>query len=74
MLRSLLIGLFCCIGAVLMIGDAQAASGYCAKYVGGKERVTSGAHSQCGFATLAACRASTRERGGGHCYKAAKMR
>jgi hypothetical protein len=74
MLRSLSIGIVFCFGAVLMMADAQAAAGYCAKYVGGKERVTSGAHSQCGFATLAACRASTKERGGGHCYKAAKMR
>ena len=73
MLRPLVIGLVIGIGAFVTVADAQAA-GYCAKYVGGKERVSSGAHSHCGFATLAACRASVKERGGGHCYKAAKMR
>ena len=73
MLRPLLIGLVFGFAAMVTVADAQAA-GYCAKYVGGKERVHSGAHSHCGFATLADCRASVRERGGGHCYKAAKMR
>ena len=73
MLRPLVIGLVIGIATMATVADAQAA-GYCARYVGGKERVSSGAHSNCGFATLAACRASVRERGGGHCYKAAKMR
>ncbi|HVY57047.1 MAG TPA: hypothetical protein VHA77_04280 [Xanthobacteraceae bacterium] len=54
-------------------GFAQAAT-YCAEYVGGSERVGSGARSQCNFATLKACRTSVRERGGGHCYKKAQMR
>ena len=74
MLRPLVIGLVFGIATMVTVADAQAAAGYCAKYVGGKERVHSGAHAHCGFATLAACRASVRERGGGHCYKAAKMR
>jgi hypothetical protein len=72
MFRAFLIGSVVSIGFLAPVVDAQAA--YCAKYVGGKERVHSGAHSHCGYATLAACRASVRERGGGHCYAAAKMR
>lgn len=51
-------------------GVANAAK-YCAKYVGGEERVGSGARSQCEFATLQECRASVRDRGGGKCYKMA---
>jgi hypothetical protein len=52
------------------VGTANAAT-YCAKYVGGPERVGSGARSQCEFSTLAECRASVRDRGGGTCYKMA---
>jgi hypothetical protein len=54
-------------------GSSNAAT-YCAKYVGGAERVASGARSQCEFATLKECRASVRARGGGSCYKKAQMR
>ena len=46
-------------------GSADAAT-YCASYVGGKEKA--GARSQCVFASMSACRASVRQRGGGHCY------
>ncbi len=59
------------LGLVLCtVGNANAAM-YCAKYVGGEERVGSGARSQCEFATLKECRASVRSRGGGKCYKMA---
>ena len=59
------------LGLVLCtVGDANAAK-YCAKYVGGQERVASGARSQCEFSTLDECRASVRDRGGGKCYKMA---
>lgn len=61
------------IAAVLslwIVGPTNAAT-YCAKYVGGQERVGSGARSQCEFSTLRECRASVRERGGGKCYKMA---
>ena len=51
-------------------GIANAAK-YCAKYVGGEERVGTGARSQCEFSTLEECRASVKERGGGKCYKMA---
>jgi hypothetical protein len=47
------------------LGSANAAK-YCARYLGGHERMTSGAHAHCIFATLEACRASVRARGGGH--------
>lgn len=74
MLRPFMIATVVGIGAILTINSAEAATSYCARYTGGKERVTSGEHAHCGFASLKACRASVRERGGGHCYKAAKMR
>ena len=45
--------------------SADAAT-YCSSFVGGKEKA--GARSQCVFATMSACRASVRHRGGGHCY------
>ena len=57
--------------ALCAAGTANAANKYCAKYVGGHERVHSGARSQCEFASLQDCRASVRERGGGSCYKMA---
>ena len=47
------------------VSSADAAT-YCASFVGGKEKA--GARSQCVFATMSACRASVRQRGGGHCY------
>ena len=54
-------------------GTARAAT-YCAKYVGGHERVHSGARSQCNFSSLDKCRASVRARGGGTCYRKGHMR
>jgi hypothetical protein len=62
-----------CLSTIAYTGSGNAAT-YCAKYVGGPERVASGARSQCEFATLHDCRASVRARGGGHCYKKAQMR
>src|SRR5215831_17697245 len=56
---------------ICTVVPANAAT-YCASYVGGPERAHS--RSVCHFATLADCRASVRERGGGHCYKKAQMR
>jgi len=50
--------------------DANAAT-YCAKFVGGPERVASGDRGQCDFATLKECRAAVRARGGGTCHKMA---
>ena len=53
--------------AVTLVGMASAdAATYCASYTGGPEKA--GARSQCVFASLNACRASVRHRGGGHCY------
>jgi hypothetical protein len=56
---------------VILFGAASAnAKTYCAHYVGGPERMDPNApRSQCVFATLADCRASVRERGGGTCYR-----
>jgi hypothetical protein len=48
------------------IGSADAAL-YCASYVGGPEKAHG--RSNCVFATLHECRASVRNRGGGHCYR-----
>jgi hypothetical protein len=59
------------LGLVLGSGGPAHAAMYCAKYVGGEERMGSGARSQCEFATLRECRASVRSRGGGKCYKMA---
>ncbi len=59
------------LGLVLCTAGVANAAKYCAKYVGGQERVASGARSQCDFATLDECRASVRDRGGGKCYKMA---
>jgi hypothetical protein len=53
------------------MSSADAAT-YCASFVGGKEKA--GARSQCVFATLDACRAKVRARGGGHCYKRTALR
>ena len=51
---------------------AANAATYCASYVGGPERANS--RSQCHFASLAECRASVRDRGGGHCYRKGELR
>jgi len=61
------------VGASFAASEANAASAYCARFVGGAERATSGAHAHCDYATLDACRAAVRARGGGHCYKAGTM-
>ena len=53
------------------MGSAEAAR-YCASYIGGPEKAE--ARSNCTFASLKACRASVRERGGGKCYKKGQMR
>lgn len=74
MVRSLTIALALGMGIAIGTMDFANAATYCAKYVGGTERVKSGARSQCNFATLKACRASIRNRGGGSCYKKAAMR
>jgi hypothetical protein len=71
MFRSAMIATI--LGTCLFAGSANAAT-YCAKYVGGAERVDSGARSQCNFATLKECRASVRARGGGKCYKQGRLR
>lgn len=69
---TMIIGLS--VGTIICtIGSGNAAT-YCAKYVGGPERMASGARSQCEFSTLKECRASVRARGGGHCYKKEQMR
>jgi hypothetical protein len=59
------------LGLVLCTAGTANAAKYCAKYVGGHERVESGARSQCEFSTLHECRVSVRDRGGGTCYKMA---
>jgi len=61
-------------GLILCTMGAANSATYCAKYVGGQERVGSGARSQCDFATLKQCRTSVRERGGGTCYKKGQLR
>jgi hypothetical protein len=47
---------------------------YCARFVGGAERATSHVHARCDYASLHACRAAVRARGGGHCYAAGSLR
>ncbi|VFU17746.1 exported hypothetical protein [Methylocella tundrae] len=60
MLRLTIIATVMGMGAFL--GSADAAT-YCAKYVGGPERLGAVAHSHCGFSTLEECRSSVRARG-----------
>jgi|NGEPerStandDraft_6_1074524.scaffolds.fasta_scaffold276876_1 hypothetical protein len=71
MLRLTIIATVMGMGAFL--GSADAAT-YCAKYVGGPERLGSVAHSHCGFSTLEECRSSVRARGGGKCYQKGPLR
>jgi hypothetical protein len=73
MVRTLMTVAVLSIAAAFTATDADAAA-YCARFVGGKERVASGVHAHCDFACLSACRAAVRERGGGHCYKAGTLR
>jgi len=74
MFRWITVTTVLCVSAIIgTIGSGNAAT-YCAKYVGGPERIASGARIQCEFSTLKDCRASVRERGGGSCYKKAQMR
>jgi hypothetical protein len=70
MYRSITIAMALCI-ILGGVGSADAAT-YCASFVGGHEKA--GARSQCKFATLDACRAHVRHRGGGHCYKRTALR
>jgi hypothetical protein len=60
------------LGVILYSTGPANAAAYCASYVGGPEKAHG--RSTCEFATLKACRASVRNRGGGHCYKKAKLR
>jgi hypothetical protein len=50
------------LGIILCTVGAANAATYCAKYIGGHERVHSGARSQCEFSTLSECRARVRGR------------
>jgi hypothetical protein len=72
MFRSIIVA--AAMGIVLCAVVPANAATYCAKYVGGPERVDSGDRSQCNFATLKECRASVRARGGGTCYNKTKLR
>jgi hypothetical protein len=62
------------LGLVSAFLATPADAAYCARFVGGKERMTSGVHAHCDFASMSACRAAVRERGGGHCYKAGTLK
>ena len=62
------------VGIIFCAMVSANAATYCAKYVGGPERVGSGDRSQCDFATLKECRASVRARGGGTCYRKGNLR
>lgn len=73
MSRILAIVAIASIGAVFTAASAEATV-YCARFVGGEERMTSGVHAHCDFSSLDACRAAIRERGGGHCYRAGSLR
>ena len=52
-------------GFVLYLHSPAEAAKYCAQLRGG----TAVGHPDCSFATLDACRARVRHRGGGHCYR-----
>jgi hypothetical protein len=60
------------LGLVFCGASAAEAAKYCAAFVGGPEMKS--ARSQCKFSSLTACRESIRNRGGGHCYKSARLR
>jgi len=51
------------LGLILCTMGAANSATYCAKYVGGQERVGSGARSQCEFTTLKARVAPVSEKG-----------
>jgi hypothetical protein len=70
MFRSITLAM--ALGIILYSAGYANAATYCASFVGGKEKA--GARSQCAFATLGACRAHVRHRGGGHCYRKASLR
>ena len=70
MLRSVTMAM--ALGVMIFGMSSAEAAKYCASYKGGPEKAE--ARSTCEFDTLKACRASVRERGGGHCYKQRKMR
>ena len=73
MARPLITATILGFGTIFMVTSADA-SAYCARFVGGQERMTSGVHAHCDFASLNACRAAVRERSGGHCYRAGSLR
>jgi len=70
MIRSIAIAM--ALSFVLCTAGSADAASYCASFVAGKEKA--GARSQCVFATLNACRAHVRHRGGRHCYRKASLR
>jgi hypothetical protein len=70
MFRSMTIAM--ALGIILCSAGFADAATYCASFVGGKEK--SGTRSKCVFASLDACRAHVRHRGGGHCYKKTALR
>jgi hypothetical protein len=55
-------------GFVLYPGDSANAAKYCAELRG----ATASGAPDCSFATMDACRARVRHRGGGHCYRMAR--
>jgi len=74
MLRSLGFAAALLVSVLYTVGSAQSASMYCARFVGGTERMTSHVHAHCDYASLQSCRDAVRERGGGHCYRAGNLR
>jgi len=70
MLRSMTIAM--ALGVMMFSTGSAEAAKYCAGYTGGAEKAE--ARSNCVFASLNACRASVRERGGGHCYRKSQLR
>jgi hypothetical protein len=62
---ALLAAMFLSMGFVLYPHSPAEAAKYCAQLRGG----TAVGHPDCSFATLDACRARVRHRGGGHCYR-----
>jgi len=70
MLRSMTIAM--ALGVMIFGMSSAEAAKYCAGYTGGAEKAE--ARSNWVFASLKACRASVRERGGGHCYRKSQLR
>ena len=70
MLRSLTMAM--ALGVMMLSTGSADAAKYCAGYTGGAEKAE--ARSNCVFDSRKACRASVRERGGGHCYRKSQLR